>query len=164
MSMEDTLDGLKAFIVAGIETKLLEIESERSVTIPRCRTGDIDVGFIESGQVPNISIVPSDTVPDYSDDSAPLIEPWWDDNVSALIEYKGSPQKTVLYALMRYAQAITEMILEDRHEGRPGTCGGRFEITQIDGISYASFIDARDTKAIRQVIDLRLLVREYRST
>lgn len=156
MSMEDTLDGFKAFLAAGLETKLLAIEAARSVTIPRCLSADIDTGFVESGQVPNISIVPADTVPDYAEGDV-LVEPWWDDNVSVLIEHAGTPQKTVQYVLLRYAEALTGMIIADY------TCGSRVELCQVEGISY-SLIDARDERAIRQVTDLRLLIREYRST
>jgi len=153
MSMEDSLDNLKTYFTAGLEAQLVTIETARSVTIPRWT--DLDTGFVMSLQYPNISIVPASTAVDYGE-AGTLVEPWYDDNISVLIEHKGSVQKDVQYVILRYVEALTALIIADY------TCGNRVDITQIFAVDY-SLIDAREAKSFRQVTDLQLLVREYRS-
>ena len=150
--IEDALTGIQAYIAANLTTRLNAIATARSVTIPRAASADILVGFCQSKQYPNISIVPAPTDFEYSDPESPYILPLQLHGVSIIVDHNDVDETEAMLVLVRYSEAITQMVIDD------WTCGDRFNKTQLVNIEPGIFV-AHDDKSISQSIDITIAVR-----
>ena len=158
MSMEDALEGAKAYYLedGNLEDALAAIELARSVTIPRWK--DLDTGFVLTKQFPNISIVPATTAHSYGDNDD-FLDPWFDHAVAVLISHAGSVKKDVQYDCIRYVEAISNLSIGTRTKYQ---YNDRFDTVQLDDVTY-SIEEATEEKVFTQITVMEILIRELRT-
>lgn len=148
--MEDVLSGVTDYLDANLTTYLAAIESVRSCTVPRPK--EIDYSIVLSRQYPFIEVLPGETEPDYGQGDNPFAVGFDRHSLYVNIHHAGGAHKDVELVLIRYFEAIKDLVIAD------DTLGGAFNEVQRGRIDYSSMIEAIEGKQIKQTGTMELLV------
>lgn len=152
--MEDVLDGIKAYFDAGLAAALTAIETARSVTIPDL-AGAIAVRINRSRQYPQMTLVPSGTRHEYAYDEGPLEDHWTYHDVDVVVSHTGSDPETVQDALLRYGEAIVDLVHAD------WTFGARFNRVRLGDTDFSVMVENQQDGVLIQTLYQALEVRVY---
>ena len=153
MAIEDMLDGIKTYFDSNLTSALAAIETARSVTIPRWKA--MDTAEIRSRQLPSIEILPDSQVAEHGDDESPLESDYWlYYAITVWVTYAGSDAKAVQYALMRYQEAIEDLIIAD------STLGNLANRVRATGADFSPAVEAQKDGSILQVLTQDLEIRD----
>lgn len=148
--IEDVLTGVTEYLDANLGTYLSAIESARNCTIPRPK--EIDYAIVLSRQYPFIEVLPGETEPDYGEGDNPFAVGFDRHTLYLNIHYAGGAHKEVELVLIRYFEALKDLIIAD------DTFGGAFNEVQRGRIDYAPMIEATEEKQIKQTGTMEMLV------
>lgn len=152
MAMEDVLDGIAAYFTSNLAAALTAIETARGVTITAWQA--MDTAPIRSRQYPTIEILPDSEAPEHGDDESPLESDYWKYySVTVWVTMAGGDAKTVQYTLMRYQEAIEDLVLAD---STFGSLANRVRIGESD---YSPAVEAQREGTILQALSQDLEIR-----
>lgn len=152
--MEDVLDGIKAYFDAGLSAAITVIETARSVTVPDL-AGAIRVRVDRSMQYPMMTLVPAGTRREYAYDEGPLEDHWTYHDVDVVISHAGSAPETVQDVLLRYGEAIVDLVHAD------WTFGARFDRVRLGDTDFSVMTERQQDGVLIQSLYQALEVRVY---
>jgi len=148
------MKGVKAYILANLETYLAAVESARSVTIPRWDY--LDVGYDKAPHKTSIEILPIRGTREYGNrEGGPLLESFSDHDIAVIIKNIGGDPNETMWAVLRYDEAIQDMILAD------DTCGSRFVWALLEEVETGDMMQASEAGRFRFAIARTIKVREF---
>ena len=121
--MRLTLAGVLAYFEANLETTLVAMEAEYSVTITRLVTMETKENVAK--QFPYMVILPQSGTNEYGDEEAPFTTPWKIRDVKVIVVHNNSNIVEVQNTLLYYEDAVNRMIEDD------DTLGSRFNRVQL---------------------------------
>jgi hypothetical protein len=152
--MEDTLAGIKAYFEATLAAELVAIGTERGVTVPPWKA--LDTCEVKDPQYPAIEIQPGAIEYDYGAEEAPLLEPAEHHQAFVEVTQAGSERKAVQEDLLRYAEGLRRITVEDE------SYGGRFNWVRLVRADFAGLPEAQGKGQILQKLRVELRVRIFR--
>lgn len=155
---EDNVRALRTTIADNLATKLSAIETARSVTITAIAAEDITVGFRFARRFPRIEILPASTNYDYGDSDLPRVEATGEDEFEVVISRAGSESDSaeMFYDLMRYGEAVTEIIIANPELGL-----GDDVVAYVESAEWVDVRQAIESKQIALALALTVRVMEH---
>jgi len=152
--VEDVLDGIKAYFDAGLAAAITAIETARTVTIPDL-AGAIRVRIDRSRQYPMMTLIPAGATHDYGDDDTPMQDHWTFFSVDIAVSHVGSEPETVQDVLIRYYEAIVDLVHAD------WTFGARFDRVRLGDTDFSIMTEQQQDGVLIQTLYQTLEIRVY---
>jgi hypothetical protein len=152
--MEDTLAGIKTYFGQKLAAELAAIGTERGVTVPAWKV--METYEIKDPQYPAIEIQPRVIDYDYAGEEGPFLEPAEQHRASVMISQAGSERKAVQEDLLRYAEAIRRITIDDE------SYGNRFNWVRLVSADFSGLPEAQQSGKILQKLAVELRVRIFR--
>lgn len=152
--MEDTLDAVKAYFEAELDTMLGTIGTERGASVPT--VANLDTALLKDRLTPAIELRPGEIEYDYGDESGPFLQPIEYHSVVARVLQVGSERKAIQEDLFRYVEAIRRITLAD------DTYDAAFLWVQLVGAGFSDVVDAQERGKLLQRVDVSLRIRIVR--
>lgn len=152
--MEDTLAGIKAYFGEKLAAELAAIATERGVTVPTWKV--MDTCEIKDPQYPAVEIQPRLIEYDYAGEGEPFLEPAEHHRALVVVGQAGSERKAVQEDLLRYAEAVRRITVDDE------SYGGRFNWVRLVSADFSGLPEAQEKGRILQRLVVELRVRIFR--
>jgi len=152
--MEDTLAGIRLYFLEKLAAELAAIAAERGVTVPAWKT--MDTCEVKDPQYPAVEIQPRAIEYDYAGEGEPFLEPAELHRVLIAVGQAGSERKAVQEDLLRYAEAVRRITVDDE------SYGGRFNWVRLVGADFSGLPEAQEAGKLLQRAVVELRVRIFR--
>lgn len=153
--MRISLSGVKTYFDAQMETILLAMEAEYSVTIKRLKY--MDTKEYAGRQFPYMVILPNDGHNDYLDEEAPEEFGWKYRDIKIIVVHNSSDIDDVQDTLLYYEDAVNRLIENDN------TFGDLFNRVRLEDEDFSEMGQWKETKNYEQSVLMILEVRKLLS-
>ncbi len=153
MSVEDVVKNLHDYFTGSVmETQLDTIEAARSVQIPRIK----ESGWVpqKGMQYPQLEVLANSTQVIYSSEDSPLNEGWESTQVDLVFTQAGNDAAGVIETLMRYQEAVKEIIRADYQ------LGGLFDVVYLRDADWTPIMASQQDGSLIQVLFITVEARE----
>lgn len=153
--MRTTLAGIKTYFDANMETILLAMEAEYSVTIERL----VSIEHVENAarQYPYMVILPNDGNNEYGDENTPVEQGFKIRNAQIIVVHNSTDIVEVQDTLLYYEDAVNRLIENDN------TFGSLFNRVRLGDEDFSEMGQWIETKEYEQSVLMILEVRKLLS-